>query len=155
MANEAAAAGLRQLFSDIVRLEIELWDAVDRRLRETPGISTGDFDVMQIVARTPSCRVYDIAQQLSVTVGGISKAVDRLERRGHVARRSNPEDRRSSIVELTPQGSDILARAGLVVDDELALRLGAVLPADSLAHLGSLIARLRSGLAQPPDADRA
>ncbi len=153
MANESAA-GLRQLFSEIVRLEIELWDAVDGRLRETPGISTGDFDVMQVVARTPSCRVYDIAEQLSVTVGGISKAVDRLERRGQVARRSNPEDRRSSIIELTPQGAEAFARAGAVVDEELALRLGSVLPADALAQLGSLIARIRSGLAKPPEADR-
>lgn len=150
-----AADELRQLFSDVVRLEIELWDAVDRRLRETPGISMGDFDVMQVVARTASCRVYDIAEQLSVTVGGISKAVDRLERRGHVARRSNPGDRRSSIIELTPEGSQALGSAGAVVDDELQLRLGAVLPADSLAQLGSLIARLRAGLAKPPGADRA
>src|SRR6185437_1996373 len=150
-----SADGLRQLFSDIVRLEIELWDAVDRRLRETPGISMGDFDVMQIVARTPSCRVYDIAEQLSVTVGGISKAVDRLERRGHVARRSNPEDRRSSLVELTSDGAQALAGAGSVVDDELELRLGSVLSADSLTELGSLIARLRSGLAKPPGADRS
>lgn len=151
-----SADELRQLFSDIVRLEIELWDAVDRRLRETPGISMGDFDVMQIVERTPSCRVYDIAEQLSVTVGGISKAVDRLERRGHVARRSNPEDRRSSIIELTSEGAQALAEARSVVDDELELRLGSVLSADSLTRLSSLIARLRSGLAvKPPDADRA
>ncbi|HZP53428.1 MarR family winged helix-turn-helix transcriptional regulator [Actinocrinis sp.] len=150
-----ASDGLRQLFSDVVRLEIELWDAVDRRLRETPGISMGDFDVMQVVERTESCRVYDIAEQLSITVGGTSKAVDRLERRGHVARRSNPGDRRSSIIELTPEGAQALAGAGAVVDDELQLRLGSVLPADSLAQLSSLIARLRSGLAKPPETDRA
>jgi DNA-binding MarR family transcriptional regulator len=150
-----AADELRQLFSDVVRLEIELWDAVDRRLRETPGISMGDFDVMQVVARTASCRVYDIAEQLSITVGGTSKAVDRLERRGHVARRSNPGDRRSSIIELTPEGAEALAGAGVVVDDELQLRLGAVLSTESLAQLGSLIARIRSGLAKPPEPDRA
>lgn len=150
-----AVGGLRQLFSDVVRLEIELWDAVDRRLRETPGISMGDFDVMQVVARTESCRVYDIAEQLSITVGGTSKAVDRLEARGHVARRSNPGDRRSSIIELTAGGEQVFARAGAVVDAELELRLGSVLPADSLAQLGSLIARIRSGPADRPEADRA
>ena len=149
------ASGLRKLYSDLVRLEIELWDAVDRRLRETPGISMGDFDVMQVVERTASCRVYDIAEQLSITVGGTSKAVDRLEARGHLARRSNPGDRRSSIVELTRSGAEVFATACRVVDDELELRLGSALPADSLAHLGSLIARIRSGLAEPPEAGRA
>ena len=150
-----AASGLRTLFSDVVRLETELWDAVDRRLREAPGISMGDFDVMQVVARTESCRVYDIAEQLSITVGGTSKAVDRLEARGHVARRSNPGDRRSSIIELTAQGEQVFARAGAVVDAELELRLRSALSAEALAQLGSLVARIRSGLADRPEVDRA
>lgn len=149
-----AAGGLRKLFSDLVRLEIELWDAVDRRLRETPGISMGDFDVMQVIDRTPACRVYDIAGQLSITVGGTSKGVDRLERRGHAARRSNPDDRRSSIIELTADGTRAFAAACAVVDEELELRVGSVLPAESLTALGSLIERLRSGLTESPGAGR-
>lgn len=137
-------AELKRLFSDLVRLEIELWDAVDRRLRADCGISMGGFDVMQVVARTPGCRVYDIARELSITVGGTSKAVDRIEARGHVARRSNPDDRRSSVIELTPAGARVFAQADQLVDDELRLRLGSVLPERSLEQLGALIARLRT-----------
>jgi len=135
---------LKRLFSDLVRLEIELWDAVDRRLRADCGTSMGGFDVMQVIARTPDCRVYDIARELSITVGGTSKAVDRIEARGHLVRRSNPQDRRSSIIELTPQGERVFARAGEAVDDELRIRLGAVLPERSLEQLSTLIARLRA-----------
>jgi DNA-binding MarR family transcriptional regulator len=147
-----AASELRTLFSELVRLEIELWDAVDRRLRETPGISMGDFDVMQVIARTESCRVFDIAEQLSITVGGTSKAVDRLEARGQVARRSNPGDRRSSIIDLTPDGTLVFARACAVAEAELDSRLGSALPAEARAQLGSLIARVRAGLAKRPAA---
>jgi DNA-binding MarR family transcriptional regulator len=135
---------LRQLFSDLVRLEIELWDAVDRRLRSELGMSMGNFDVMQVIARTPSCRVHDIARQLSITVGGTSKAVDRIEAAGHCMRRSNPGDRRSSIVELTPGGSQLLASAAAVVDSELQLRLASPLSARSLEQLGTTIAAVRS-----------
>ncbi|GMA85562.1 hypothetical protein GCM10025868_08120 [Angustibacter aerolatus] len=46
--------------------------------------------------------------------------VDRLEAAGHVARRAHPDDRRSSVVELTPPGADVLARAAEVVDAEPA-----------------------------------
>jgi len=149
---------LRQLFSDLVRLEIELWDAVDRRLRERCGLSMGFFDVMQTVARTPSCRVHDIARQLSITVGGTSKAVDRAEAAGHLVRRANPGDRRSSIVELTASGAQVLEQAFAVVDEELEARLGRVLPPGALERFGAAIAAVRSaGLAasageddQPP-----
>jgi len=141
---DRAPTDLKRLFSDLVRLEIELWDAVDRRLRADCGISMGGFDVMQVIARTAGCRVYDIARELSITVGGTSKAVDRIEARGHLVRRSNPQDRRSSIIELTPQGARVFDRAGAAVDDELRIRLGAALPERSLEQLSTLIARLRA-----------
>ena len=145
-------AELRRLFSDLVRLEIELWDAVDRRLRDTHGVPLGSFEIMRVVAATPGCRVHDIARQLSITVGGTSKAVDRIESCGHVVRRSNPDDRRSSIIELTPAGAQALADAGAVVDAELEARLGAVLPDSSLDQLHGLISKLR---AAGPSADAA
>jgi hypothetical protein len=47
--------------------------------------------------------VFDIAEELSLTVGGTSKLVDRIEAAGHCVRRANPDDRRSSIIELTPR----------------------------------------------------
>lgn len=135
---------LRRLFSDLVRLEIELWEAVDRRLRTEFGISMGGFDVMQAIARTPSCRVYDIARRLSITVGGTSKAVDRIEAAGHLIRRSNPDDRRSSIIELTPAGVDLFARASAAVDGELEIRLGSALPPRSLGQFHTAVTKLRS-----------
>jgi len=135
---------LRRIYSDLIRLETELWDAVDRRLREECGLSMGGFDVMQVVARTPGCRVYDIARELSITVGGTSKAVDRIEAAGHLARNANPGDRRSSIIELTAAGADLLIKAGEVVDDELAQRLGSELTPAELDQLSTLIGRIRA-----------
>jgi DNA-binding MarR family transcriptional regulator len=135
---------LRQVYSDLIRLETELWDAVDRRLREQCGLSMAGFDVLQVIERTPGCRVYDIARALSITVGGTSKAVDRIEALGHLARSANPEDRRSSIIELTAVGADLLAKAGRVVDDELRRRLGAELSAAELAQLSALVTRIRT-----------
>jgi DNA-binding MarR family transcriptional regulator len=135
---------LKQLFSDLVRLGIELYDPLDRRLRDEFGLPMGTFEMMQVIGRTAACRVYDIVSQLSITVGGASKAVDRMESAGYCMRRSNPDDRRSSIIELTPAGESLLAEAIPVVDSELEIRLGSALPADSLAQLSATIATLRS-----------
>ena len=135
---------LRQVYSDLIRLETELWDAVDRRLRDECGMSMASFDVMQVIAQTPSCRVYDIARALSITVGGTSKAVDRIAAAGHLERCANPDDRRSSIIELTRAGADAVAKAGEVVDDELRQRVGTTLTGSELEQLSALITKVRA-----------
>ena len=90
-------ADLKVLFNELIRLEIELWDAVDKRLRTDCDLPLSRFEPMQVIARYPECRVQDIAHELAITVGGVSKLVDRIEASGHCRRRANPKDRRSSI----------------------------------------------------------
>jgi len=117
----------KQLFNDVVRFETELWNAVDARMRADHDLPLHKFEPMQIIERTPECRVYDIADALSITTGGVSKIVDSIESAGHAKRRPNPDDRRSSIIELTPAGKRLLANATKTFEAELELRLGSAL----------------------------
>ncbi|WP_327003331.1 MarR family winged helix-turn-helix transcriptional regulator [Dactylosporangium sp. NBC_01737] len=110
----------RQLFDDLVRFETDLWNGVDATLRQSCDLPLGSFNVMLVIERTPACRVNDIAEQLSITIGGASQAVDRLQARGLCERRANPADRRSSVVALTGAGAAALQLAGPVFDAELA-----------------------------------
>jgi MarR family transcriptional regulator, organic hydroperoxide resistance regulator len=137
-------AELQSLFSELVRLQIELWNAVDARLRTDLDLPLSSFEPMQVVARRGACRVQDIANEMAITVGGTSKLVDRLESAGHCRRRSNPDDRRSSLVELTAAGRHLLAKAGDVVDDELEMRIGSVLSARSRQQFLGALNTLRS-----------
>jgi DNA-binding MarR family transcriptional regulator len=137
---------LRQVFDDLVRYETLLWAAVDDRLQRDAGLSLGSFNVMLIIDSAPSCRVFDIAQALVITVGGSSQAVDRLEKSGWCIRKPHPTDRRSSIVELTAQGKDLLARATPVFDDELERLLRAPLASSSLAQLATGLRTLRHSI---------
>jgi DNA-binding MarR family transcriptional regulator len=139
---------LKGLFNDLVRFETELWNGIEGRLRGDFGLPLGSFDTMQVIARTETCRVYDIAHELSITVGGASKVVDRLESAGRCIRRSNPEDRRSSIVALTPQGEALLTKATVVFEVELERRIGSVLSARQITQLHSSLAKLRASGAQ-------
>ena len=107
---------LRQVFDDLVRFETILWGAIDGRLQEERGISLASLNCMLVIDATPLCRVHDIARAVAITVGGASQAVDRLESAGLCARRANPSDRRSSIVELTPEGTELLRVAAPVFD---------------------------------------
>lgn len=140
----APTAALRQVFDDLVRFETMLWTAIDERLRSECGLNLASFNAMLIIEQTPACRVLDIAQAVAITVGGASQAVDRLERAGWCARKANPADRRSSVLELTPDGRRLLDRASPVFDQELDRLLRAPLPVGDLDRLRAILGALRN-----------
>ena len=135
---------LRELFNDFIRFEIELWNAVDARLKAEFGLPLTHFEPMSVMDKIPGCRVYDIANELGITTGGTSKLVDRIEASGYCRRLPNPDDRRSSLLELTEEGRHLFVKAGEAFDDELQRRLGAALPERTLRQFASTLSRLRT-----------
>lgn len=141
---EKGVPDLRALFSELIRFETELWNAVDARLRDDCDLPLTQFEPMQIIGRSQVCRVNDIAVELSISVGGTSKLVDRIEASGHCRRRPNPGDRRSSLIELTPAGRRLLASATEAFDDELRTRLGSTVSERSLQQFSTTLVKLRA-----------
>ena len=135
---------LEWVFSELVRLETELWNAADARLRADFDLPLSRYEPMRVIERHGSCRVNDIATELVITIGGTSKLVDRIEASRHCRRRPNPEDGRSSIIELTPSGKRLLAKAKVALDDELSAHLGAVLSPRALEQFAATLTRLRA-----------
>ena len=135
---------LRELFNDIIRFEIEIWNAVDSRLKSEFNLPLTHFEPMSVIDRLPGCRVYDIATELGITTGGTSKLVDRIEASGYCRRLPNPDDRRSSLLELTPEGRRLLAEAGAAFDDELQRWLGSAVPERTLRQFAATLTRLRA-----------
>lgn len=134
-----------QLFSDLVRVETRLYNAVDDRLRADHGMSIGQYELMSIIDRRPGCRVLDIVDEIAITVGAASKAVDRLERAGWCVRTVNPDDRRSSLLTLTPAGAAWLAQARPTFEAEIAARTESV-GERALARAAGTLATLRAAL---------
>lgn len=135
---------LRVLFNDLIRFEIEIWNAVDARLKADFDLPLTHYEPMAVIERVPNCRVYDIAAELGITTGGTSKLVDRIEASGYCRRQPNPDDRRSSILTLTPEGERLLTVAGQVFDEELEHLLGSAVPERTLRQFAATLARLRS-----------
>jgi DNA-binding MarR family transcriptional regulator len=75
-----------------------------------------------------------LADRLLVTKGNVCGVLDRLEERGLVTRRPDPEDRRANLVVLTPAGRD-LARRAVPAHEALIARLLGRLPAEEHQHL--------------------
>jgi DNA-binding MarR family transcriptional regulator len=135
---------LASLFSDLIRLETELWDLVDARLRRDHDLALSWFEPMQVIDRTPSCRVIDIAEALSITIGGTSKLVDRIENAGWCERSPNPDDGRSSTIRLTRAGRRLLAAARRTFADEVGIRFGGPLSTSELQRFAATVRKLRA-----------
>ncbi|MFG1910086.1 MarR family winged helix-turn-helix transcriptional regulator [Kribbella sp. NPDC048928] len=145
---------LTALFTDLVRLETRLYNALDARLKAEHELPLGQFEFLRFISAHGTTRVFDLAREMAITVGATSKAVDRLESAGRIRRTANPSDRRSSLLELTPVGADILAAATPTVEAELQIWLGSVLPAAVLEQLGSTLSMLRQRAELDPRTDR-
>jgi MarR family transcriptional regulator, organic hydroperoxide resistance regulator len=137
-------ADLKRLYRELVSLEIELWNGIEGRLRSQFDLPLTSFEVLHLLSRRPGSRIQDIAEEFSITVGGTSKVVDRLEAAGLCARRANPNDRRSSLVELTPAGRKLVDGALKVFEEELELRIGSVISEQSVREMTAALGTLRA-----------
>ncbi|WP_436531888.1 MarR family winged helix-turn-helix transcriptional regulator [Actinoplanes sp. HUAS TT8] len=136
-----------KLFTDLVRTETRLYNRIDARLRARHDMPLGALEFLQIIGERPACRVNDIALEVDITVGATSKAVDRLVARGWCERQANPDDRRSSLLVLTPAGEQAVATARPTFDAAMA-ELSAGLPPATLGRLAEDLGRWRQELEQ-------
>ena len=97
----------------IVRLASLIQQAYTARYAEL-GINGSDFGVLAPLRRagapfelTPT----ELTRHRMITSGGMTAAIDRVERKGLVTRVPNPADRRGTLVRLTEQGRELMDRA--------------------------------------------
>ncbi len=139
----------RQLFDDLVRTKALLWSGIDRELIAGGVIGLGPLSMLGAIGAMGRCRVQDLAIDAVITTGGASQAVDRLVNQGLCRRVSNPDDRRSSLVELTPQGRETLSAAEGVFSQVLDTYLKP-LSASERASLATSLRTLRAHAADKP-----
>jgi DNA-binding MarR family transcriptional regulator len=136
--------------SDLIRLEIALWDRVDTRLQRSHQLSLAFFEPLLLISRAPrgSMRVGDLAGALRITVGGTSKLVDRIERAGLIAREPDPDDRRASRVSLTASGKRKLTVAVKSYEAEVSSILEGALSSQERQRMRDYVSRLLTSIDQ-------
>jgi DNA-binding MarR family transcriptional regulator len=136
--------------TDLIRLEIALWDRVDARLRESHDLPFAYFEPLLFISRAPrsSMRVGDLARALRLTVGGTSKLVDRIEQAGLITREPDPDDRRASRAALSTAGKRKLTAALKSYEAEVASILGTVLSPEEQHQMSDYVSRVLTSLDQ-------
>ena len=122
----------------------------DRRLREECGITLGWFEALLRLGRSGgSMTMSDLAGQLSLTNGGITRLVDRMAEAGYVERRPCATDRRVSYAGLTEAGLAKWDEASRVHVADLRTEFTGEMTADELEVVVRVMDRLREDPIRP------
>ncbi len=133
-----------------VHVWLVLWKAqraVDvhaRRSIAESGMCGSDFGVLEALLHKGPMPVNVIGAKVLLTSGSITTAVDRLERRGLVERKSDPNDRRARIVHLTEAGHELIVRLFEKHERDMERAVSGLTPAER-GFLVDLLRRLGRG----------
>jgi MarR family transcriptional regulator, 2-MHQ and catechol-resistance regulon repressor len=133
--------------SGAVHLWLVLWKAA-RALEayaaqniENLGICQSDFGVLEVLLHKGPLAVNALGAKVLLTSGSITAAIDRLERKQLVVRRSDPGDRRARVVHLTSKGASVIRK--LFAEHERAIEAAvAGLTAHERKDLTNLLRKL-------------
>jgi DNA-binding MarR family transcriptional regulator len=147
------APGLDRTASEVaervgrIALQLARWED---QVFSRHGLSRGEVGVLAALAvAEPSGRLSpsQLGRGLMLSSAGITSRLDRLQRRGLIARLPDPTDRRGVLVELTEDGQRVGAAA--VADGAAALdRALAGLEPEEVETLARLLRKLQARLPQ-------
>lgn len=129
-----------RLLATVRRLAANVVDAHQRHA-DLLGLSSNELRGLEVIAADGEATAGRLATALGLTTGAVTGVVDRLEQRGLVQRRQDPEDRRRVLVVLGEGASGQLAG----VPDPLAAAVGdlvAVAGDERLANVDRLLSVL-------------
>ena len=102
----------RPLFTHLARATL-LLESLQRECLEPTGLAFVEYSVLRILEEG-SASVSRLADAAVRTTGGMTKIVDRLERRGLVRRVPDPSDRRGVLIQITADGRELSTKASEV-----------------------------------------
>ncbi|MGH1483442.1 MAG: MarR family winged helix-turn-helix transcriptional regulator [Geminicoccales bacterium] len=117
---------------------------VESLLRPT-GIRHRQALILDALQRIGPTSQRHLAKQFDITAGSMSTMTERLVSLGFITQKTNPENRRSDILELTPSGHAILEKV-LDVWREADGMIIAALGKDRAEHFIALATELRNAL---------
>ena len=96
----------QQTWFELIGVMTWLPDAIDAQLQRDAGLSHFEYQVMAMLSMSPerTRRMSELAALANGALPRLSRAVDRLDKRGWVTRRPDPRDGRVTLAVLTDAG---------------------------------------------------
>jgi DNA-binding MarR family transcriptional regulator len=122
-----------------------LFDRIGKLLRPL-GVSAAGGLVLGLLRDRGPMSPSELGERLIVTRATVTGVVDSLERRGFVGRSPNPADRRSLLVEITPEGLAVVQELRTLVHRNERDWMSVLTDAEVRTYIG-LLHRIQDGVA--------
>lgn len=133
------------VFGVLLEAMAQLNRIFDRSLRENVGINQSLFEGLLRIERSGGqLSMGELADQVALTSGGVTRMVARLVEAGYADRRPCETDRRVQYVGITPEGRSVLGRAIEVHLDDLEEHFTGKLSEAERGTIVSVMERIRS-----------
>ena len=121
----------------------------DAHIRRS-GLTASQFDIVVTLGNTTGLPFKELGSRTLITKGTLTGVVDRLEARGLLERMACPEDGRSTLVRLTPEGDRVFRE---VFEPHLAFLAPAFesMPESGRKELVTRLKQLREALEKRSD----
>ncbi|MCH7669055.1 MAG: MarR family transcriptional regulator [Acidobacteria bacterium] len=132
-------------FGRLIEVRARLDREFGRSLEEAHGLLQTWFEVLLRIGRAGEARLKmcDLANEIALTTGGVTRLIDRIVEAGYVQRTPSDSDRRVLYLELTESGHDILEAACRTHLKDLDEQMFSRLTRREAQQLDSLLEKLR------------
>ena len=133
-------------FGLMVEANRRLMRTVEHSLRENHGLTMVEFEAMVRLGRSPDQQMSmsELAEQMVLTSGGITRLIDRLAKGDLVERVSCPSDRRVHWARLTDQGVATVSAALTTHLQDLDAHYFGTMSDDEEATMTAVLDRMRT-----------
>ena len=138
--NPSARVEAPRLWIVLARCYRAVSQIAERSISEA-GLGLSDFAALEALLHKGPLTITEIQAKVLLASGSMTAAVDRLERKGLVIRKTTPSDRRAKVLELTPQGKRVVEAAFRRHAEELEEAM-AILNGTEKRQLYALLKRL-------------
>lgn len=90
----------------ITKIAREVNKLVIRTMKDS-GIGSGEVDLIHLIRHNPGLSQKEISQQLNMDKGAVARRTARLEQKGYLIRKENPEDGRSRLLFPTEKAEEL------------------------------------------------
>jgi MarR family 2-MHQ and catechol resistance regulon transcriptional repressor len=126
----------------------EAMERVARASMQEAGLGFSDFVLLETLLHLGELTPGAIGGKVGLTSGSITAALDRLETRGLIARKVNPDDQRSRVVCLTQAGRAVIAPAYQAHAADIERLMSSALSTEQRGELFVLLQAVRSAARQ-------
>src|SRR3954470_1480097 len=130
--------------------------ALDAQLERDAGISHFDYTVMAMLSESPdrTRRMRGLAAAANGSLSRLSRVVDRLEKRGWISRRPDPDDGRYTLATLTEPGWAKVVETAPGHVEEVRRRVFDQLTRAQVRQLRDIATRISAGIDPGSDCTR-